>query len=811
MSADLVIDTLLEASLRASVIAGLIAAVLAGFRVKAAATKHAAWTTVMVAMLSLPLVSRWIPSIPLPVTLPVFSSVAPPAVADAAADPPTAQPVAASGSYLQRMAQLPPVHPPGPFEAVGSPAIPSRAPQTRNWRQSAVFVWLTVAALLLLREFAGWWRVRQLSADAVPSSAGDGTFQSNRVATPVVTGLVRTRVMVPPTWDRWGASVRHMVLAHERAHIARYDPLIAALARVNRAVFWFHPLAWWMERHLSRLAESACDDIVVRKVNDSRLYAALLVEMAHRLRQHGHRVAWQGIGIVSPSRFEDRVDQILQGPSPDLSRRSKAALATACGLLLIAGIACGTTSAAPLAEDPEVAKGIADRAARFADYEAAMKVTLDDVPGLEKAVASNPDDLSSTSRLLTFYMSRGTKLMGWNEMVAARRPHLLRLIERHPESSLVNWPLSRRLDPEGYDRARALWLAHVERPDVTPAVLSHAATFFERSEKPMAERLLLQGQAADPKGPTPRISADNNYRLSWSRRLGTLYAMTMAGSDQLTSWDEVTSASSDQIRSDFAAEARRKLDESNDAALLLAAGSYLINRTAKVTLPFDAQALGKQYVEKASRLDPASEEAKRILALPAHNLQYERMVQTIGPPGALDEAAFEKLPLADRLEYASRFLWSPYSQMMRAFQLKMGDDVEASFERLKARAGIVQKLIDNTEASAVPAGLQADTHIAFGTYAMHQGDRREAVRRLELFASTASEESLAGVLGLSPATAKLAHDLLDAGERESVAKVYDNVAKLASGAVKTKYESAAKAVREGRMPVEYQRSKARIW
>ena len=44
-------------------------------------------------------------------------------------------------------------------------------------------------------------------------------------------------------------------MAHEEQHVRRRDSLVALLAAFNRSIFWFHPLAWWIEHKLSLLAE----------------------------------------------------------------------------------------------------------------------------------------------------------------------------------------------------------------------------------------------------------------------------------------------------------------------------------------------------------------------------------------------------------------------------------------------------------------------------------------------------------------------------------------------------------------------------
>ena len=56
--------------------------------------------------------------------------------------------------------------------------------------------------------------------------------------------------------------MRRAVLAHEFAHIRRNDTLISALARLVKSVFWFHPLAWWLSRKVSELAELSCDAVM---------------------------------------------------------------------------------------------------------------------------------------------------------------------------------------------------------------------------------------------------------------------------------------------------------------------------------------------------------------------------------------------------------------------------------------------------------------------------------------------------------------------------------------------------------------------
>ncbi len=58
------------------------------------------------------------------------------------------------------------------------------------------------------------------------------------------------------------------------------DCYIQWLARVHACVFWFNPLAWWLNRKLADLAETTSDDAVIELMLDRTAYADLLLEIA---------------------------------------------------------------------------------------------------------------------------------------------------------------------------------------------------------------------------------------------------------------------------------------------------------------------------------------------------------------------------------------------------------------------------------------------------------------------------------------------------------------------------------------------------
>jgi beta-lactamase regulating signal transducer with metallopeptidase domain len=86
-------------------------------------------------------------------------------------------------------------------------------------------------------------------------------------------------VVLPENWSQWPAAQLDAVLAHEHEHARRRDPLFQWLALLNRAVFWFHPLAWWLERRIAALAEEACDAVVLARGHDPRDYSEYLIDI----------------------------------------------------------------------------------------------------------------------------------------------------------------------------------------------------------------------------------------------------------------------------------------------------------------------------------------------------------------------------------------------------------------------------------------------------------------------------------------------------------------------------------------------------
>ena len=91
---------------------------------------------------------------------------------------------------------------------------------------------------------------------------------SSGVFEPGIVGLWRPMLLLPQgILERLTPSELEAVIAHELCHIRRRDNLFAATHMLIEALFWFHPLVWWIGARMLDERERACDEYVVSQGN----------------------------------------------------------------------------------------------------------------------------------------------------------------------------------------------------------------------------------------------------------------------------------------------------------------------------------------------------------------------------------------------------------------------------------------------------------------------------------------------------------------------------------------------------------------
>jgi bla regulator protein BlaR1 len=161
-------------------------------------------------------------------------------------------------------------------EILSPPLLSAAAPQvsqdTNIGRWVVLGVWLAGTALVLFWWGRHWRPLRSALRTATPlplgpdCDAGGLTVMSSPSAfEPGVVGILRPVLLVPEGLvDRLTPAQLDAILAHERAHVRAHDNLLAMVHMAVEAIFWFHPLVWWIERRMIDERERACDEAVVR-------------------------------------------------------------------------------------------------------------------------------------------------------------------------------------------------------------------------------------------------------------------------------------------------------------------------------------------------------------------------------------------------------------------------------------------------------------------------------------------------------------------------------------------------------------------
>ncbi|MEO7999592.1 MAG: M56 family metallopeptidase, partial [Gemmatimonadaceae bacterium] len=100
---------------------------------------------------------------------------------------------------------------------------------------------------------------------------------------PALVGVMQYSIVVPQWAYSLEESARRLLLAHEREHARKYDPLLLAGAALTVVIAPWNVFNWLYFRRLHLAVELDCDQRVLRAHPDTRGYGALLLDVAERV------------------------------------------------------------------------------------------------------------------------------------------------------------------------------------------------------------------------------------------------------------------------------------------------------------------------------------------------------------------------------------------------------------------------------------------------------------------------------------------------------------------------------------------------
>ena len=357
------------------VVAAIVQAVLP--RRTSAATRHLVWTLAMASLLVLPMLALALPSWAVVIHTP--SAAAPPVVhhATTPGDLPGA-PIRVAGNASAPATERAESAPPAGLDL--------------SWPAAIFGVYAAGALVMLTHLVMQLWRVQRCARHATDvqdpewrrllAECAAGMRIRRRVrllrsrerAVPMTFGTRRPAILIPSIGDAWPGDRRRAVILHELAHVARLDCLTQMLAFTVCALYWFHPVAWWVAHRLRIERKLACDDRVIAAGTEAREYAGHLLEIAYSFG--GHRAPALAVSMARPRHLEGRMLAALDEARNRSVPRARVRFASAAiaALLLVALAGATPTIVAADRDHENVLATMPELDARQQDAELAASV-----------------------------------------------------------------------------------------------------------------------------------------------------------------------------------------------------------------------------------------------------------------------------------------------------------------------------------------------------------------------------------------------------------------------------------------------------
>ena len=208
--------------------------------------------------------------------------------------------------------------------------------------------WLAGITILSIWHIGGWFQIQKLRWQTIKPVTNIMTGQmqilagklgikkivklveSSLVQVPTVVGHFKPVILMPAS-IMTGISVEQVeyLLAHELSHIRRNDYLINIIQTAFEILGFFHPVVWWLSKHIRTERENCCDDMAIAITGDKLEYAKALAAVEEmRSEQYKLAVAASGGNLYS------RISRLLTEEKKNDRKNSGIYSATASMIVL---------------------------------------------------------------------------------------------------------------------------------------------------------------------------------------------------------------------------------------------------------------------------------------------------------------------------------------------------------------------------------------------------------------------------------------------------------------------------------------------
>ena len=330
------------------------------------------------------------------------------------------------------------------LEAVLPDGLPVSPTPAQEIVAAASILWCAGLAGMALYTLVSYRRLSRRVKGAVRI---DGNlYQGAAIPTPFVLGVLCPRIYLPNTLSREDMPY---VIAHERAHIRRRDPLWKALGFGLLCIYWFQPLLWLSYALFCRDMELACDEKVASALSPSHranYSQALLNCSAGRRFLAACPVAFGEVGV------KERVKRVLSFRRPTL--RAVLAAVLICAVIAVCFL---TNPVTP--EPPKVTV-------------AQMSITAEDVTPTGMTLTYHPDNAFQDVDAVTdsiYWLEKQNDSGGWQvvqpnqwiepvlQPVEAPGQRTIHVVVTDNNHRTLDWPLLGYLDAGQYRVGIHFW------------------------------------------------------------------------------------------------------------------------------------------------------------------------------------------------------------------------------------------------------------------------------------------------------------------------------------------------------------------
>ena len=178
-----------------------------------------------------------------------------------------------------------------------------------------VALWLCGTFFVLTRWLYEWRRLQRLrrNANTVELGLPIPTLVTEKTVEPGVIGIARPVLMLPQgLQEQLRPEQLTAILVHELCHVRRRDNLTAVIHMGVEAIFWFHPLVWWLGRRLIAEREQACDEAVLGSGREPVAYAEGILNVCRFYRETGLACT----SGVTGADLKSRIEVIMKNEQP---------------------------------------------------------------------------------------------------------------------------------------------------------------------------------------------------------------------------------------------------------------------------------------------------------------------------------------------------------------------------------------------------------------------------------------------------------------------------------------------------------------